>query len=127
MNTLSDSLMFHAQATRLREMRGQMLASNLANAATPGFQARDFDFGAALAEATGNGTLSATDSRHFGTSGPTPLRPGWRVPTEASLDGNTVEPAIEQTEFADNALRHQISLMLLNRRIDGLRNAIRGE
>jgi flagellar basal-body rod protein FlgB len=52
---------------------------------------------------------------------------GFRVPVTASLDGNTVELGVEQMEFAENTLRYQTSLQLLNRRISGLMTAIKGE
>lgn len=112
----------------LREHRNEVLASNLANAATPHFKARDFNFEEALANATGNGNMMRDDSRHMtasssGQSGEL----GYRVPVTPSLDGNTVESGVEQMEFAENTLRYQTSLQFLNRRISGLMTAIKGE
>lgn len=128
MSVLRDHLSVHADALRIAERRGAILASNIANAATPGYKARDMDFRAELAQRVhGNGTLLATDTRHIAQPNAHLGNPGYRVPTTASLDGNTVESAVEQVQFAENALRQQASLTFLNRRISGLMSAIRGE
>ncbi|KJS44150.1 MAG: flagellar basal body rod protein FlgB [Roseovarius sp. BRH_c41] len=122
-----DHLSLFSSALTLREQRGAMLASNIANAATPGFKARDMDFQSVLNAETGGGALATSDTRHFATSGSTAGQAGYRVPVNPSLDGNTVELAVEQMEFAENSLRYQTSLTLLNRRISGLSQAIKGE
>ena len=124
---LRSSFGLHADALMLRERRGAILTSNIANAATPGYKARDIDFGAELARRTGGGTMAMTDARHLGGGGAAGGEAMFRVPVTASLDGNTVEPAIEQLQFAENVLRQQASLTLLNRRISGLMSAIKGE
>ncbi len=116
-----------ASALTLREQRGEMLASNIANAATPGFKARDMDFQSVLNGKLGHGPMAVSDSRHFANTQSAADQPGYRVPTNPSLDGNTVELAVEQMEFAENSLRYQTSLTLLNRRIAGLTTAIKGE
>ncbi|WP_434615539.1 flagellar basal body rod protein FlgB [Tabrizicola sp. M-4] len=124
--SFADSIGLHAQSLMLREKRGEIIASNIANAATPNFKARDFDFESELARATGDAGLARTDARHLGgTFAEGNL--GYRVPLNSSLDGNTVEIAVEQMEFAENTLRYQTSLQLLNRRISGLMTAIKGE
>ncbi|MEL7300681.1 MAG: flagellar basal body rod protein FlgB [Pseudomonadota bacterium] len=125
--TFRNHLSVFAQALSLRETRGQMLASNIANAATPGFKARDIDFKTELAARTGDGDLRVSHARHFATAQPAALGAAYRKPVSASLDSNTVELAVEQMEFAENALRYQTSLTLLNRRISGALNAMRGE
>ena len=127
MTAIRDHLAFHAEALRLREARGGVLASNIANAATPGFKARDIDFAAEMQAQIGTGALRGTDARHFATGSAAPGGLLYRQPVTPSLDGNTVEPGVEQMEFAENTLRYQASLMFLNRRISGLNNAIRGE
>ena len=129
--SVREDLSLHADALMLRERRGSVLASNIANAATPHFKARDFDFAAELARATGAGQgagLAVSDAGHIATSldaGPGGL--GYRVPVSPSLDGNTVEIGVEQVQFAENTVDDQASLTLLNRRISGLMTAIRGE
>jgi flagellar basal-body rod protein FlgB len=126
-NALRDHIGFHAEALMLGERRGAILASNIAQAATPGYKARDIDFATELARRNGMGTLAASHPGHMTASAAIDGGPGYRVPVSASLDGNTVEPAVEQTKFAENALRQQASLTFLNRRISGLMSAIRGE
>ena len=71
---MTGRLDFHAQALTLRSQRQQVLASNIANADTPGYVARDFDFAAALKSASGSGTGQAvtTDARHFSSVGAHP-------------------------------------------------------
>lgn len=128
MSAIANHLNLHAQALELREKRNGVLASNIANAATPGFKARDMDFNAALSQAIGAGDLKTTHKGHMpvgnGAGGGGML---YRKPTTSSLDGNTVEIAVEQMEFAKNTLRYQSSLEFLNRKIRGLNRAIRGE
>jgi len=124
--SFADSIGLHAQSLVLREKRGEIIASNIANAATPNFKARDFDFESELARATGDGGMARTNVRHLGDSF-AEGNLGYRVPLNSSLDGNTVELAVEQMEFAENTLRYQTSLQLLNRRISGLMTAIKGE
>jgi flagellar basal-body rod protein FlgB len=103
----------HATALSLRQQRMAVLASNIANAATPNYKARDLDFAAALASA------------EQGQSPEGALR--FRVPTQPSLDGNTVELATEQTAFAENALAYRSSLAFLQSRISTLSRALKGE
>jgi flagellar basal-body rod protein FlgB len=122
-----DTIGLHAEALVLRERRNGILASNIANAATPQFKARDFDFTAALQDATGDGTMRRADSRHLSESPGGGAGLGYRVPVNPALDGNTVELGVEQMEFAENTLRYQTSLQMLNRRISGLMTAIKGE
>jgi flagellar basal-body rod protein FlgB len=104
----------HATALKLRSQRLDILASNIANAATPGYKARDLDFGAALT-AAGNAQAAAAPSLRY------------RVPVQASLDGNTVELHVEQLQFAENSTRYEATLQFLSDRITGLRKVLRGE
>lgn len=126
-DTFRDHLSLFSTSLSLREQRGAMLASNIANAATPGFKARDMDFQSVLASEVGAGPMAVSDARHFATGTPGGAQTGYRVPVNPSLDGNTVELAVEQMEFAENSLRYQSSLTLLNRRISGLMQAMKGE
>ena len=104
----------HGAALEVRGQRMGVLASNIANASTPGFKARDIDFRAAMASMeTGGGDLSAATM--------------YRVPTQTSLDGNTVELSQEQTAFAENAVQYQTTLSFLNGRIATITRALKGE
>lgn len=127
MTSIRDHLGVHAQALMLREQRTEVLASNIANAATPGYKARDFDFASALSNAIGDGNLATSNSRHIPVGGTQATGLGYRDPINPSLDGNTVEMAVEQMEFSENTIRYQTSLEFLNRKIGGLMTAIRGE
>jgi flagellar basal-body rod protein FlgB len=99
----------HGTALTLRAQRMAVLASNIANAATPGYKARDLDFGAALAGASTEAAMR------------------YRVPLHPSLDGNTVELPTEQTAFAENALAYRTTLSFLSGRIGTLTRALKGE
>lgn len=108
----------HEVALGLRAYRQQLLASNIANADTPGYKAVDIDFQAALrsARSTMQGEpvkLSATAAGHLSTPAPAqyssiPLK--YHVPQQASIDGNSVEMDVERAKFTENALRYQFSL-----------------
>lgn len=125
--SIREHLSLHATALSLREQRNGLLASNIANAATPHYKARDFNFEDALKAQLGGGAMQATNTRHFSVGGSADGAVGFREAVNPSLDGNTVELAVEQMEFAENTVRYQASLTLLNRRITGLMTAIRGE
>ena len=117
--SLEDSLFgVHGKALALRSQRLSLLASNIANASTPGYKARDIDFEAALKEATEQGKSAAKamdDSM------------GYRVPLQSSLDGNTVELSTEQTLFAENAVKYRTTLSVLEGRINTISRALKGE
>ncbi|WP_298676218.1 flagellar basal body rod protein FlgB [uncultured Lentibacter sp.] len=118
----------HDEALALRSKRNTILASNIANAATPNFKARDVDFEATLAKALPGGLLSTSDDKHVAR--PENLHAGrlqYRDPVNPALDGNTVELAVEQMEFSENVVRYQTSLTFLNRKVSGLMAAIKGE
>ena len=126
-NRFDNSLNTHAQALLLRSRRATVLATNLANADTPNYLARDVDFRTSLDSALNGGQLAATDPRHLQGQGAAPGALRYRVPIQPAIDGNTVEAHLEKAAFADNAVRYQASLELLNSRIRGLLGAIKGE
>ena len=107
----------HAAALEVRSQRMGVLASNIANASTPGFKARDLDFNSALASAEG--------AQARGSDLNAQLK--YRVPSQPSMDGNTVELSAEQTAFAENAVQYQTTLAFLNGRISQLSRALKGE
>ena len=119
----------HEQALQLRARRSEVLASNLANADTPGYKARDFDFAAMLRNESGPPVrLVSTHARHIqADSGVVAVsQMGYRIPQQNSLDGNTVEVEREQAEFSANAMRYQATLRFLDSRVKGLKLAIKG-
>jgi flagellar basal-body rod protein FlgB len=126
----------HAPALEFRSARARVLASNLTNADTPNFKARDIRFEDVL-RAKGLETgrsgvagvqMAATHSAHIRTGGDTPgdARLMYRNPYQPTLDGNTVEADVEQGKFAENSVQYQASLMFLSGKIRGLRDAIKG-
>ena len=125
----------HADALKIRSQRTEVLARNLANADTPGYQARDIDFKAALAQASGGTdapvTLKTTHANQIATpidaSGETNANLKYRVPMAPALDGNTVDVQMEQANFAENSVRFQATLTFLNARFRGLMTAITGQ
>lgn len=107
----------HGTALELRSHRLGLITGNIANAATPGYKARDIDFSAALtARTAGAGRDSAIENA---------VR--YRVPTMPSLDGNTVELANEQMAFAENAVAYSASLTFLTGRVNTITRALKGE
>lgn len=128
MDVLDNYFGVHAQALELRSKRLELLASNIANAATPGYKARDIDFAAQLKSAESGGTLTVTAGNHIGMGGPGASGGAlYRIPNQASLDGNTVELSTEQTRFGENAVQYQTTLAFLNGRINTLSRALKGE
>ena len=120
----------HERALILKAKRSEILSSNLANADTPHYKARDIDFRSVLTQAKQqqDHRLSTTHARHINTSGQSVQSELlYRVPEQTSLDGNTVDSRVEQAKFAENSLLYQTTLAFLNSRISGLRGAIRGE
>ncbi len=123
----------HEHAMKLRTERASVISSNLANADTPNYKAKDIDFQQALRQKMGNtiGMMSAQTS-HKGHMGGTDSVTGgaerfFRIPHQPSIDGNTVEENIEHAEFMKNSLEFQASFTMLNSKFKGLRSAIKGE
>ncbi len=119
---LTGTLDFQSQALQLRAERQRVVASNIANADTPGYQARDFDFAAALRNAT-----SAVSGRGGALGGPItgdvftgavsskyepPLN--YAMPSQTSLDGNTVDMDRERASFVDNSVKYEATLRFIN-------------
>lgn len=107
----------HGSALQLRSQRLSMLASNIANAATPGYKARDLDFDKAMQRVQGGETIDAALSENA----------GYRIPLQPSMDGNTVELSTEQTLFAENAMGYSTTLSFLEGRVATVTRAIKGE
>lgn len=176
---LDEYLRFHETALSLRSQRQQVLASNIANADTPEYKARDIDFAGALQAALGvkpaPGPLVLSSARHFtgaaangagvpGTSGTygaygsaagvaatgelglaplaqtaarhlAPQTPAigpdgapllYRTPAQGAIDGNTVDMDVERNQFADNAIRYEAGITLINAQIKAMLSAIQG-
>ena len=128
MKTIENHLSVYSNALNLRGKRNKILASNIANAATPHFKARDIDFETEIKKREKIGDISVSHEKHFALL--SKVRPNdmlFREPLNPSLDGNTVELAVEQMEFSENVVRYQTTLQFLSNKINGLMSAIRGE
>jgi flagellar basal-body rod protein FlgB len=130
-NRLGDSLDFQSQALTLRSERQRLLASNIANADTPGYVARDMDFASALREATGIGTpvlqalrasLSALPG-NGGGAGEAHLR--YAAPSQSNLDGNSVDMDRERASFADNSVKYEATLRFINGHVRTMLDAMK--
>jgi flagellar basal-body rod protein FlgB len=119
----------HEQALLLHGQRVGVLATNLANADTPNYKARDIDFTAVLAHTDAAPLpMNATQASHItlNDSDAPAADLKYRNPYQASLDGNTVEMPVEQAAFSENNVRYQASLNFINLRIAELTLAING-
>ncbi|MBA3581969.1 MAG: flagellar basal body rod protein FlgB [Gammaproteobacteria bacterium] len=131
-NILDQHFGIHAKALTVRSQRSELLASNIANAETPNYKARDLDFKSILSseakandDSLGNTMLSTANGHiHDNEFSANTL---YRVPNQSALDGNTVDPHMEHSQFTENAVRYQISLQLLNSKITGMLKALTGD
>ena len=139
LDKMTQRLDFLGNALVLRAERQRTIASNIANADTPGYVARDFQFADALRAATdgGNalvkqlGTNGATDPRHIplpaAVSGQGNSLLGYSVQTEPSIDRNTVDLDRERANFVDNAVRYEATLRFVNGNAKTMLSAIQGQ
>ena len=141
LSRLDDMLQFHQQALGVRGTRQQLLASNIANADTPNYKARDFDFKNALqgvlarnnvtAETPQASVLATTAPNHLTGSAAGGVAPNdvallYRTQQQGSVDGNTVDMDTERAAFADNAIHYEANLTLLNHQIKTMMAALQG-
>ena len=122
-NRLSQNLDFHAQALLLRSERQRLIASNIANADTPGYVARDFDFGRALRDAT------STTGRPGGAARPlsgSDLMLRYATASQNSMDRNTVDMDRERASFADNTVKYEATLRFITRGMRTMMDAMKG-
>ncbi|GAB1578990.1 flagellar basal body rod protein FlgB [Bordetella petrii] len=132
LDRLNEDFRFFQQSIALRAQRQEVLSSNIANADTPGYKARDFDFRAAMQDALEtrmrlpDTQLALTSARHIPgrAASPNPVELQYRLPYQPSVDGNTVDMDVERVQFADNTLHYQSSLQLLSGRIRSMMSAI---
>ena len=130
---LTDTLNFQAEALVLRSERQRLIASNIANADTPGYVARDMNFASALREATGQrataGRMNATAAGHMqapaGARAEANLR--YATPSQTNLDRNTVDMDRERASFADNSLKYEATLRFINGSVRTMLDAIQGQ
>lgn len=135
LDKLTKTLDFNATALLLRSERTRVLAGNIANADTPHYKARDFDFRSALEQATGTASggaaaaMARTEPGHLAATPGDAAHPAllYRTPAQTSLDGNSVDLDAERAAFADNTVRYEASLRFINAQIRTLMTAINGQ
>ncbi|MFV0371264.1 MAG: flagellar basal body rod protein FlgB [Azonexus sp.] len=133
MNAIQRHVGVYNQALDLRAQRHQVLASNIANADTPNYKARDFDFAGAMQQAMGGRIgesgldMARTNKGHLaGEAGMGFPHLQYRTETQSSVDGNTVNMDVERNQIADNAIQYQILTQLIGDKFKGLRTAMSG-
>jgi len=136
LDRLEDSLRTYRTAIGVRSHRQELLASNIANADTPHFKARDIDFKSALATALGAAgaemgplDLARTQRGHLGGDGANPYAAAvkYRAEYQGAVDGNTVNMDVERAAFAENAVQVEALITFINKRFEGLQRAINGQ
>lgn len=132
-NKLDEAMRFQQVALNLRSARQELLASNIANADTPSYKARDIDFASALQNAIAGASpklpLATPSGQHLdGVAGQSvmgaPVQ--YRRPVQPSADGNTVDMDVERAQFAENALRYEAGVKFIDSKFKGLLAAIQG-
>lgn len=133
LDKLENTFHFQQEALSIRNQRQEILASNIANADTPGFQARDIDFASELKKNMENGRagvngiqLTMTSERHI------PIKPShrleadllYRVPHQTAMDGNTVDMDMERSNFADNSLKYQADVTFINAQVKSMMSVL---
>ena len=119
LNRLTDNLQFQTQALVLRSERQRVIAGNIANADTPGYVARDFDFSRALRDAT---SPAGRDK----PAGASDLMMRYALPAQTSLDGNTVDMDRERATFADNTVKYEATVRFISRSVRTMMDAMKG-
>jgi flagellar basal-body rod protein FlgB len=144
LNRLTDSLNFQAEALALRSERQRLIASNIANADTPNYVARDFNFAQALRQATGQSSFTQTSlqptavrmntahpghlNRHGAPAGSREAPDlNYATASQTNLDSNTVDMDRERANFADNTVRYEATLRFINGQVRTLNTAITGQ
>jgi flagellar basal-body rod protein FlgB len=133
MSRIDDMFRFQQAALNLRSARQELIASNIANADTPNYKAKDINFANALQSALSGVAaklpVTETSSRHLsGDSGETvmgaPVQ--YRAALQPSADGNTVDMDVERAQFADNALRYEASVRFVSDEAKDVLAALQG-
>jgi flagellar basal-body rod protein FlgB len=133
LDRLTNTLDFQSQALVLRSERQRLIASNIANADTPGYVAREMDFAAALKQATGQmpvaGAMAATQPGHIAPAAGARAEPNllYAAPSQTNLDRNTVDMDRERANFADNAVKYEATLRFINGQVKTMLSAITGQ
>lgn len=134
---LDNYLRFQETALSLRAQRQELLASNIANADTPNYKARDIDFSSALQGALARAgqpasKLAVTSAAHIphgapdGSTLPDGTQVLYRGVVQGSADNNTVDMDVERNQYADNAVRYEAGISMINQQIRAMLAAVQG-
>lgn len=133
MASIQSHVEVYSKALNLRAQRHEMLASNIANADTPHYKARDFDFSKAMENALGGrsagGALAMAVTRpgHISEASGSPFAEiQYRKEVQSAVDGNTVDMDVERVQMAENAMHYQLLTQLISDKFSGLRRAMAG-
>jgi flagellar basal-body rod protein FlgB len=132
LNRLTDTLAFHGEALALRSERQRLIASNIANADTPGYVARDIDFSQALRAATGTmnpaSVMAGSQAGHLGAgAATTEAKLLYAMPSQTNLDRNTVDMDRERANFTDNSVKYEATLRFITSNVRTMLSAITGQ
>ena len=127
---LDKEIGFMEQGLRVRAQRQQVLATNIANADTPNYKAKDLDFNQAMKAALGNTgsqeNMSVTNSKHIGSANNVSAQVKERSNLQNSADGNTVDMDVEQSQFAENALQYETLVSMINGTFKNINSVMQG-
>jgi len=142
---LTNALDFQSKALVLRAERQRVIASNIANADTPGYAGRDFNFKDAMSAAagessslslapsapSGNSSSGLTNARHIPLQASTASlgtsKLGYTAQTQPAMDGNSVDMDRERANFVDNSVRYEATLRFINGQSKTILSAIQGQ
>ncbi|MFZ2267879.1 MAG: flagellar basal body rod protein FlgB [Azonexus sp.] len=130
MASIESALSVYSQAMNLRTQRHQVLASNIANADTPNYKARDFNFDKAMQNALagrspGGIALATTAGNHLkGDAGAASAALQYRTSTQSAVDGNTVDMDVERSQITENSVQYQVLTQLIGDKLKGIRSAL---
>jgi flagellar basal-body rod protein FlgB len=140
--TMTNALDFHAKALVLRAERQRVIASNIANADTPGYAGRDINFKDAMSAATGasantlpltssSSSQSTTHANHIALQATTASMGtsalAYTTQTQPAMDGNSVDMDRERANFVDNSVRYEATLRFINGQSKTILSAIQGQ
>ena len=140
---LTSGLDFQANALIVRAERQRVIASNIANADTPGYTARDVNFKDAMAAASGQHRLAPGSSARPEARKPNPAHIpignidgklyssdsglGYTIQSQPAMDNNSVDLDRERASFVDNAVRYETTLRFINGYSKTILSAIQGQ
>lgn len=123
----------HEQALDVHIRRSEIIANNLSNESTPHYLAKDLDFKEVLGQAAGSLPadpsgfgLQKTNDQHLSAPEGLSLTQKYRMPTQPSLDGNTVDGQLEHAAYAENALRYYSNITLMGHHLQRINLALSG-